>query len=185
MSLFTFSGVRADGSQQRGTLDAPDRMTAERQLRDQGLVITALSEASEQDRAEVLFTNDQQRKATSVLRGWEVTPTSPPPVPTIAADASPAYQPLLETVRLYAGWLLAWYGLVFALGAYQATKGLPFEMPLVYGLAQSPLVLSFAFATFLFLLLSTIAKALRAGVGLGIALALVWAIGVYAFRVNL
>lgn len=128
---------------------------------------------------------DQEKNAKSVLRGWEIT-QSPPPLPREKQPAaSPAYQPLLETVRLYAGWLLAWYGLVFALGGYQATKGLPFKFPLVYGLAQSPLVLSFAFATFLFLLLSTLAKALRAGTGFAVALALVWAVGVYAYRVNL
>ena len=95
------------------------------------------------------------------------------------------YAPLLETLRLYAGWLLTWYALVFALGGYQATKGLPFEMPLVYGLAQSPLVLTFAFGTFLFLLFTSLVKETRGGKAMGVIFGLIWIVAVYAFRINL
>lgn len=70
------------------------------------------------------------------------------------------YLPLFETMRLYAGWLLAWYALIYIIGAYQFTKDLPFRIPYAESLFLSPLVLSFTFAAFLFLLLSSIYKAL-------------------------
>ena len=64
------------------------------------------------------------------------------------------YFPLLETLRLYAGWLLAWYCLVYALGSYQFMRNLPFHVPYAESLFLSPLVLSFTFAAYLFLMLS-------------------------------
>lgn len=68
------------------------------------------------------------------------------------------YVPLLETARLYAGWLLVWYAIVFLLAGQRAAGRLPLEIPWLEHLAQSPLVLRVAFATFLFLLLSSIAR---------------------------
>lgn len=73
-------------------------------------------------------------------------------------DAAP-YLPLFETMRLYAGWLLAWYALIYCIGAYQFFKDLPFRIPYAESLFLSPLVLSFTFAAYLFLLLSTLYKA--------------------------
>jgi hypothetical protein len=132
------------------------------------------------------FVDEQEKKASSLLRGWDVTPSSTNETTRVESAKKPSvYAPLLETIRLYAGWLLAWYVLVFALGGYQATKTLPFDVPLVYGLAQSPLVLTFAFATFLFLLLSSLARALHGGKGMGVVLGVIWIVAVYAFRINL
>ncbi|PIR53785.1 hypothetical protein COU75_04170 [Candidatus Peregrinibacteria bacterium CG10_big_fil_rev_8_21_14_0_10_42_8] len=67
-----------------------------------------------------------------------------------------SYLPLFETLRLYAGWLLAWYSLIYIIGAYQFTKDLPFKVPYAESLFFSPLVLSFTFAAFIFLLLSSV-----------------------------
>src|SRR3989344_3981896 len=64
------------------------------------------------------------------------------------------YFPLLDTLRLYAGWLLAWYCLVYAVGSYQFMRELPVRIPYADSLFLSPLVLSFTFAAYLFLLLS-------------------------------
>ena len=64
------------------------------------------------------------------------------------------YFPLLDTLRLYAGWLLAWYCLVYAVGSYQFMRELPIRIPYADSLFLSPLVLSFTFAAYLFLLLS-------------------------------
>ena len=187
MPLFSYTGIGPMGREERGTLDAPDRASVERQIASRGVVLSAVHEATDQDRAQAVLRDESERRATSVLRGWEVLPE------TTSVAASPRrqdddyvplidYFPLFDTVRLYAGWLLAWYGLVFALGGYQATKTLPFELPLVYGLAQSPLVLTFAFATFLLLLLSTISRQFRLHTALHVVLAIVWALGVYLFR---
>ncbi|MBI3619363.1 hypothetical protein HY213_05020, partial [Candidatus Peregrinibacteria bacterium] len=64
------------------------------------------------------------------------------------------YYPLVDTLRLYAGWLLAWYGAVFALGGYQWTRTLPFKSDIVNDMLSSPFIVVASFATFLFLLLS-------------------------------
>ncbi len=62
----------------------------------------------------------------------------------------------MDTLRLYAGWLLAWYAIVYALGFYQSTRALPFTIPYLAGIYTSPLVLSCTLAAFLFLFLSAI-----------------------------
>ncbi|MBM3231223.1 hypothetical protein FJZ28_02740 [Candidatus Peregrinibacteria bacterium] len=69
------------------------------------------------------------------------------------------YLPFLETLRLYAGWLLAWYGIVYIVGAYQYLKPLPFRVPYAESLFLSPLVLSFTFASYLFLLCCALYRA--------------------------
>jgi hypothetical protein len=76
------------------------------------------------------------------------------PEPQISTQAALTYFPLLETLRLYAGWLLAWYSIVYAFGAYQSLKDIPYRIPYAESLFLSPLVLSFTFAAYLFLLLS-------------------------------
>lgn len=78
----------------------------------------------------------------------------------IKPKSSNSYFPLYETLRLYAGWLLAWYGIIYAIGAYQHVKDLPFRIPYAESLFLSPLVLSFTFASFVFLLCTTLSKAL-------------------------
>lgn len=95
-----------------------------------------------------------------------------------------AYAPLIDTFRLYAGWLLAWYAIVYLLGAYQFEQKLPFAIPFIEGLFLSPLVLKFAFGTFLFLLLSSLHRALGRGIWKGILLTIVWLLGVAWFVVN-
>lgn len=94
------------------------------------------------------------------------TPTDSPAKEVIskpkvqAQKSDVAYLPLFETMRLYAGWLLAWYALIYIIGAYQFSKSLPFRIPYAESLFLSPLVLSFTFAAFLFLMLSSVYKVL-------------------------
>jgi len=87
-----------------------------------------------------------------------------------SVQSETAYFPLLETLRLYAGWLLAWYAAVYAIGSYQFMKDLPFHVPYAESLFLSPLVLSFTFAAYLFLLTTSLYKRAEkkkiAGVGL-------------------
>lgn len=94
---------------------------------------------------------------------YEAPADAPPPIQEALAEkpeqqAEVVYFPLLETLRLYAGWLLAWYCLVYAVGSYQFTRPLPFRIPYAESLFLSPLVLSFTFGAFIFLLLSEIYK---------------------------
>lgn len=92
---------------------------------------------------------------------------APPPVP--AKVAPPVRKeklsrfPLLGTLRLYAGWLFAWYLLVVALGYYAYSRSIPFDMPIVGGLFMSPLVFSLMLATFLFLLTTSLQRTLHGG----------------------
>ncbi len=81
--------------------------------------------------------------------------------------ASRTYHPLTGTLRLYAGWLLAWYGLFVALGYYAYGRVLPFEIPFVEAFFISPLIFSFTVAIFLYLLLTTLHKALHGKLILG------------------
>ncbi len=99
--------------------------------------------------------------------------------PSESAPVHREYFPLTDTLRLYAGWLLAWYFVIYALGYYQATKPLPLRIGLIDELYLSPMILSFAVASFLFLLLSTIHRFLGRGIVLGILLSLV-GIGLFA-----
>ena len=95
------------------------------------------------------------------------------------------YLPLIATLRLYAGWLLAWYGLIFAIGAYQHRAVLPFRSELIAGLASSTVVLVSAFGVFLFLMLSSLYKNIHVGLLKGIGLTFVWILGTIWFAVNI
>lgn len=101
------------------------------------------------------------------------TNPSPPKTPVTST-----YAPLTSTVRLYAGWLLAWYGLFIAIGYYATVRDLPWEIPFVRAFFVSPLIFSFILAIFLFLLLSTIHRLLRGRLITGILLMFV---GIGAF----
>lgn len=93
-----------------------------------------------------------------------------------------AYAPLHETLRIFAGWLLAWYGLIYALGFLEYSGKLP-SIPFVHELFLSPLVLQFTFGTFLLLALSNIHRWLGGGVLKGFALAALYVALVAGFVV--
>lgn len=83
------------------------------------------------------------------------------------------YYPLSDTLRLYAGWLLAWYFLIYAVGEYQLTRTLPFHVPLLSDLFFSPLILHFAAAAFLYLFLSSIHRLLGRRIIVGVLLTII------------
>jgi hypothetical protein len=93
------------------------------------------------------------------------SPPKPEPAPTPSVSKSPVARSssLLDTLRLYAAWLLAWYGLVMGLGYYVHERTLNFEIPFVEGLFLSSIVFSFLLAMFLFLFISSLVKALKGG----------------------
>lgn len=67
-----------------------------------------------------------------------------------------SYARLSDTLRLYAGWLIAWYVLIFAFGSYQFTRTLPIQSDLLEHFFISPVLVTFAFGAFLFLLFTDI-----------------------------
>ncbi|MFA6522967.1 MAG: hypothetical protein WCS85_01200 [Candidatus Peribacteraceae bacterium] len=100
------------------------------------------------------------------------------------AIPSHAYYPLLDTLRLYAGWLLAWYFVIEALGSYQYLRRLPFQLSALDGLFRSLLVIRLSAAAFLFLLLSTVHCMLGRGIAKGIILTLVGIVLLGVFVAN-
>jgi hypothetical protein len=165
MPTFTYIGQSMDGKEERGSIEATSAEHARELLRKRSLLV----------------------EHVTLSQGL----TSPAPSPNAATTATvPAvqaedeYVPLSDTFRLYAGWLLAWYSIVYLVGSYQFTKDLPFEIPFLEGLFLSPLVLKFAFGTFLFLLLSSVHRALGRGIWKGVFLTLVWLGVVTLFVLN-
>ena len=84
-----------------------------------------------------------------------------------------AYIPLSDTLRMFAGWLLAWYGVIYALGALQLNEKISSEIPFIQALFSSPVILRLAFATYLFLLLGSIHRLLGRGAVKGIILTII------------
>jgi hypothetical protein len=155
MPQFSYVAHTMDGTLRRGSIEAQDTETAREQLRKQQLLVEELHQSTMAEAAAPAMPVD-----SPLLQPEKSKP-----------EALGSYVPLLDTLRLYAGWLLAWYGLVYLLGSYQYTKHLPFEVPFIEGLFLSPLVLEFAFATFLFLLLSTLHRWTGGGVWKGLIVA--------------
>lgn len=94
------------------------------------------------------------------------------------------YAPFSETLRLYAGWLLAWYALVYALGFYSGARPLPFDIPYIRGMYYSPLVLSFTLGSFLFLLCGSVAAAISARRGTKVLLTMAGIAAFVLYRIN-
>jgi hypothetical protein len=90
----------------------------------------------------------------------------------------------VDTLRLYAGWLLAWYAVVYALGYYQSTRHLSFEVPYLMGIYMSPLVLSFTLASFLFLLFTSLRKHVGGGAVTSIVFTLLGLAAFVLYRMN-
>lgn len=191
MPQYTYTAVQSDGTRKEGTIEAFSLQAAHDALKQMHLIAEEIHESlpSEQpltpERAETLlsFTVPAAVGETPA----EIPPklvTESPQVPSPKSSPAPSYFPLLDTLRLYAGWLLAWYCLVYALGSYQHVRPLPFRIPFVEGLFLSPLVFSFSLAAYLFLLLTGIWKGLGRGIIKGF-LALVLGIAAFLlYRMN-
>lgn len=163
MPLFFYRARDTGNTPQEGTIDALSLQNARDLLKSKGLFVEEIHEAT---------MKDQGIKKTFLTAE--------------AGEASRApYYPLIDTLRLYAGWLLAWYGLIFAMGAYQHRGVLPFESQLVAGLAASPVVLATAGGVFLFLMLSSIHKAIPGGILKGLLLSFIGVVAEIWFVVNI
>lgn len=107
------------------------------------------------------------------------------PSPVVEEDAAAAvFFPLTDTVRLYAGWLLAWYFIIYALGSYQTDGRLPFAVPFLESLYRSSLILSFSCAAFLFLLCTSLHRASGGGALRGLLLGVAGGAIFVLFQVN-
>ncbi len=177
MATFTYIAKRSDGSETRGTINAASVDAAREELRKRGFMIEDIREQTP---------SPQKPKPAFAppVTGKPMPPPSvkPAPLPWSAGHGGSApkqpeavaeYAPLHETLRIFAGWLLAWYGLIYALGFLEQTQRLP-ELPFVRELFASRLVLQFTFGTFLLLALSNLHRWLGGRLGLGFALSIAW-----------
>lgn len=158
MVLFSYVSQDRDGKRVTGTVEAQDVQSAHAALQAQELTPEELREISR----------------TTVNPATEAA----------ESERSSSYFPLSDTLRLYAGWLLALYFLVYALGGYQFTGVLPVRLGIVEDLFGSPIILSFSAAAFLYLLLHSLHRKLGGGIPLGLLLAFLGVLAFLAFRVN-
>lgn len=160
MPQYTYNALNEDGTPLRGTIDAISIQAAQDALKGMNLQPEEIHEATLHDQNFI----SEEKSHLGNHPAWQVTSTADKYLET------KSYYRIIETLRLYAGWLLAWYGLIYALGSYQHVRQLPFRIPYAQALFLSPLVLSFCFAAFLFLLLSTMHSIARKGKLIGFIL---------------
>ena len=205
--LFFYSANNQDGQPVRGTIDAVNTDAARQALKEMDLLPEELHEATLQEKRAVQegVTDFLQSPLTPnlVLEGgaeMKQAPLSPAPPPEEEKTREQAegkkplspkkskktYFPFTDTLRLYAGWLLAWYCAVYMLGGYQYTRNLPFRIPYVEALLPpfSPIVLSFTLAAFLFLLCTSLQKALGGGKFTGATLGGLGIVAFALYRLN-
>ncbi len=103
----------------------------------------------------------------------------------VASALDRSYHPITATLRLYSGWLLAWYGLFVAIGDYANVGAMPWDIPFVQAFFVSPLIFSFIVAIFLFLLLGAVQKAMHGRMISGIALSVLGIAGLVGVRWSL
>lgn len=160
MTEFSYTAADADGTNHTGMLHAADEAAARKLLTKKGLAVSDLR---------------------SLGMPWATTDAG---TGKTKAVIDMEYAPLQDTLRLFAGWLLAWYGLVYAIGGLRAEQSITADIPVIDALFQSPLLLRLTFGTFLFLIVSSIHAWTGRGITKGIVLTLIWAVVMVGFVLN-
>ncbi|MDD5469851.1 MAG: hypothetical protein PHO92_03590 [Candidatus Peribacteraceae bacterium] len=173
MPLYSYSARNEKGARMHGTIDADSLEEAQAAIRKQGLTPEEVFQISYDSSKGTLYGDTPQEQSPAERNSSgsplpEAEEAAPPSWHLEEEESAPApaqktYYPFSDTLRLYAGWLLAWYALVYALGYYQSTRNLPFEVPYLMGIYTSPLVLSFTLASFLFLLMTSLHRLVGRG----------------------
>jgi len=205
MPLYSYTGKNTKSEPVQGSIDSEDIPSAKQALSAKGIFAEEVFQISydstvgpesitpqqasapseekqvpplEEDKEPVL--PQKPKKAAAVKKQAKAKEST-----TSMPKAEKEYYPISDTLRLYAGWLLAWYGLVYALGSYQSTRELSFEIPYLMGIYYSPLVLSFTLGSFLFLLLSGLHRIVGRGIlpGLFFSIVGLGLFGVYRMNV--
>lgn len=186
---FVYEGTDGAGVLHKGTVQAGSKREAFEQLRkNQSLTLSRLSALgsppggmdAELDswKKEGAAPQIPQKRTLSFshVTGEANTPAKP------VTSETQYYHPLFSTLRLYAGWLLAWYALFVALGYYARERALPWDIPFVGAFAGSGLVFSFVVAIFFFLLLSALHRALHGKTLMGAGFAVLWIAAIVGVR---
>ncbi len=179
---FSYIARTIGGEEQRGTIEGASLEEAREHVRKKNLIIEDMHEAKPQEHLTATFMAPPKLPGEKIDPLWTDTDGEKNKNQDITTEHT--YVPLLDTFRLFAGWLFAWYAVVYLLGSAQALGKLPVEIPFIESLFLSPLILRLSFATYLFLLLTTIHKAGGKGTGKGILLTIVGVIAYAFFHVN-
>jgi len=180
MVLFSYIARDAEGQSIQGTLDAVNSDAARITLEGMKMTIDDLHEVTPansqpseiQDIGTSSVSEPQVLDEEGPIRWTTLDEDKPQAVsneaapkssPVLTTSEGRVYFPLVETLRLYAGWLLAGYFVAYALGSYQTLKPIPFQIPYVLAFLYSELILSFTLVAFLFLLFTELQKALPKG----------------------
>lgn len=183
MPQFTYRAKDSEGKTVQGKIEAASLQAAQVALQEMKLQTEELYEAPHQSSAmpPPLPWNVQEEKKSSP--GYSVRPESVPLV--LPAKPAKNYASLLDTFRIYAGWLLAWYFLIYAFGSLLVLRENAPDIPFLYALFVSPVVLLFSLCAFLFLLLSSVHRMLKGNTGMGIILALLGIATVVIYQMNI
>ncbi len=176
MPLFRYTSHDEQGEAAQGMIDALNIQAARAALRQMNVQIDSIEEV------------DPIKKEEPVA--WQVTEHETTATPVVletstAKRTGGLYYPIIDTLRLYAGWLLAWYFLIYALGSYQFLRKFPFQLPYIDDLFWSPIVLSFTFGAFLFLLLSSVHRLFGRGLLTGAGLTVLGLVALFLFHQNI
>lgn len=197
---FAFEGTDSSGNVRRGTIQSDSKKHAfDRLKQDQKLMLTMLSplgvtpEYRDHDLENWQRKDIPEKQPTAPPRVLQFTPVDSPkksevfPAIAPASSARPlsSYHPLLSTLRLYAGWLLAWYSLFVSIGYYATVRALPFEIPFVQAFFVSPLIYTCIVAIFLFLFLGSLSRVLHGRWITGLFLTIVGIAALYGVHVSL
>ncbi|MDA1208545.1 MAG: hypothetical protein O2904_00755 [bacterium] len=165
MPLFFYSARNERNTLVHGTIDAFSAQAARDSLQQMNMVAEELHEATLKERKQASDKDEDITPAKKFITPNEVYIDKTPSIDhsfnesaTTKRRTRKSYYPFFETLRLYTGWLLAWYILVYAFGSYQHVKDISFRIPYVEALLPpfSPIVLRFAFTCFVFLAFSNI-----------------------------
>jgi hypothetical protein len=157
MTSFSYTATDLTGSPLKGEVDADDIDAAKEALRARDMIPVHVEESL----AEVPFSAS----------------------PEMALEQK-VYLPIAATLRLYAGWLLAYYSVVYAVGWYAYSRTLPRDIPYVEALMLSPLVLSFTLAAFLFLVFHSLYQVWGKGILKGVLVSIAGIAVFVVYRMN-
>jgi hypothetical protein len=189
MPLFSYVARNAQGEQVRGTVEAVSLQAARSSLQEMDLLCEELYEMP--GNSPIPIDIPPLETHTPPMPLPKPPPTMgfrrPAPLPETLTEKpmAPLYFPLVDTLRFYAGWLFAWYFLIYVVGSYQELKDLPFRIEILEGLYLSPIVLSFTLGAFLYLLGSDIHRKLNRGVGKGLLLSIAGLALFIVYRLNI
>lgn len=178
MQTFAFEGEDTSGGVHRGTIQATNKFNAFQKLKnEQQLVLRMLAPMGTLPKYNDTDLIEWQKKDSLSIQQKNVAPiekkkisfTQPDPVVETQTKkkveaqklAQEEYHPLMNTLLLYAGWLLAWYGIFVALGHYASVRALPWDIPFVQAFYISPFIFTITSAIFFFLMFNAINKAIH------------------------